>query len=99
MRLEPFQQTPRSGCERDLSLGATGAKMVAGQQRPVALPADGGTAAPKLGPHDRKEIGRALEAMYDEVVRQGVPARVADLLDGLDARTRGDGMRKSAGPS
>jgi hypothetical protein len=41
---------------------------------------------PKLGRRGRREIGRALEAFYEDVVRQGVPARLVELLDGLDAR-------------
>jgi hypothetical protein len=41
---------------------------------------------PKLGRHGRHEIGRALEAMYEDVVKQGVPSRILELLEGLDAR-------------
>jgi Anti-sigma factor NepR len=41
---------------------------------------------PKLGRHGRREIGRALEAMYEDVVKQGVPPRIAELLENLDAR-------------
>jgi hypothetical protein len=48
------------------------------------------TPAPKLGRSDREEIGRALASLYDDVVRQGVPTRVAHLLDGLAARVDGD---------
>ena len=41
---------------------------------------------PKLGRHGRREIGRALEAMYEDVVSQGVPPRIRKLLESLDAR-------------
>ena len=41
---------------------------------------------PKLGRQGRREIGRALEAMYEDVVKQGVPASIMELLEGLDAR-------------
>jgi hypothetical protein len=52
---------------------------------------DGGTAvnkipAPRLGRSDREEIGRALVALYDDVVKQGVPAPAARLIDDLAAR-------------
>jgi Anti-sigma factor NepR len=43
---------------------------------------------PKLGRHGRREIGRALEAMYEDVVSQGVPPRIRELLEGLDASAR-----------
>jgi hypothetical protein len=42
--------------------------------------------APKLGRDGRREIGRALGAMYDDVIRQGVPSSIVELLDSLDAR-------------
>ena len=42
---------------------------------------------PKVGRQGRREIGRALETFYDDVVRQGVPSRILALLDDLDART------------
>ena len=48
-----------------------------------------GVSRPKLGKHGRREIGRALEAMYEDVVQQGVPPRILRLLEGLDARTGG----------
>jgi hypothetical protein len=44
---------------------------------------------PKLGQHGRREIGRALEAMYEDVVKQGVPPRILELLEGLDVRAGG----------
>ena len=60
--------------------------------RPTGLQAPGatqenGVARPKLGRQGRREIGRALEAMYDDVVKQGVPPRIVKLLESLDART------------
>jgi Anti-sigma factor NepR len=45
--------------------------------------------APKLGRDGRREIGRALGAMYDDVVREGVPPQIVELLDGLDRRAQG----------
>ena len=44
--------------------------------------------------HGRREIGRALEAMYEDVVNQGVPPRILQLLEGLDAGA--GGTRESA---
>jgi hypothetical protein len=50
--------------------------------------AEGSGAFPaKLGRHGRREIGRALEAMYEDVVKQGVPPHILQLLEGLDARS------------
>jgi Anti-sigma factor NepR len=62
--------------------------------RPIGLQAPGflegnGAFRPKLGRHGRREIGRALEAMYEDVVKQGVPPRILQLLEGLDFRTGG----------
>jgi hypothetical protein len=52
--------------------------------------ADGsGVSRPKLGRHGRREIGRALEAMYEDVVKQGVPPRILQLLERLDGRAGG----------
>ena len=45
--------------------------------------------APKLGRDGRREIGRALGAMYDDVVREGIPPHIVALLDGLDRRAEG----------
>jgi len=41
-------------------------------------------ATPRLGREIRTKIGRQLRAMYDDVLRQGVPPRFVDLLDRLD---------------
>jgi hypothetical protein len=49
-----------------------------------------GVARPKLGRHGHREIGRALEAMYEDVVKQGVPSRILKLLEGLDGRAGGN---------
>jgi Anti-sigma factor NepR len=35
----------------------------------------------------RREIGRALEAFYEDVVSQGIPAPILTLLDDLEARS------------
>lgn len=65
--------------------------MNTGRSRPTGLQAPGATqensaSRPKLGRHGRREIGRALEAMYDDVVKEGVPPRIVKLLESLDAR-------------
>ncbi len=39
-----------------------------------------------LNPEIQARIGHQLRAMYDDVVRQGVPDRFADLLRQLDQR-------------
>jgi Anti-sigma factor NepR len=49
-----------------------------------------GVSRPKLGRHGRREIGRALEAMYENVVKEGVPPRILKLLESLDVRTDGN---------
>jgi hypothetical protein len=66
--------------------------MNTGRSRPTGLEAPGATqensaSRPKLGRHGRREIGRALEAMYEDVVKQGVPSSIMELLESLDART------------
>ncbi len=38
-----------------------------------------------LTPEIQSRIGHQLRAMYDDVVRQGVPDRFADLIKKLDA--------------
>lgn len=43
----------------------------------------GHDAEPALGHDIRAKIGRQLRAMYDDVVRQGVPERFIELLDRL----------------
>jgi len=65
--------------------------MSTGRSRPTGLQAPGatqenGASRPKLGWHGRREIGRALEAMYEDVVKQGVPARIVELIESLDTR-------------
>ena len=59
-----------------------------GPQAP-GFPGGNDSSRPKLGRHGRREIGRALEAMYEDVVKQGVPPRILQLLEGLDARAGG----------
>ena len=59
-----------------------------GPQAP-GIPEGSGLSRPKLGRHGRREIGRALEAMYEDVVKQGVPPHILQLLEGLDTRTDG----------
>jgi Anti-sigma factor NepR len=65
--------------------------MSTGKSRPTGLQAPGAAhesnvSRPKLGRHGRREIGRALEAMYEDVIKQGVPPSIVNLLRTLDAR-------------
>lgn len=55
--------------------------------KPVGAGKTGG-----LNPEIQARIGHQLRAMYDDVVRQGVPDKFADLirkLDGPEAKTDG----------
>jgi len=75
--------------------------MNTGRSRPTGLQAPGatqetGASRPKLGRQGRREIGRALEAMYEDVVKQGVPPRIVELLKSLDARARSNPESPSA---
>jgi Anti-sigma factor NepR len=63
--------------------------MGSGKSQPSQLQAAGNAqesrvSRPKLGRRGRREIGRALEAMYEDVIKQGVPPRILELLEGLD---------------
>lgn len=65
--------------------------MSSGRSRPPSLQApdsaqESSVSRPKLDRRGRREIGRALEAMYEDVIKQGVPPRIVELLAGLDAR-------------
>ena len=66
-----------------------------GLQAPGATQENGGS-RPKLGRHGRREIGRALEAMYEDVVKQGVPSRIVELLESLEARAASNPESPSA---
>jgi hypothetical protein len=82
-----FAQVMRANC------GAT-TRATVSKVRPIgpqvpAVVEGSGVSRPKLGKHGRREIGRALEAMYQDVVKQGVPPRILQLLAGLDARAGG----------
>jgi hypothetical protein len=46
----------------------------------------------------QSRIGHQLRAMYDDVVRQGVPDRFADLIRKLDAPEGGAGGDQPAKP-
>jgi Anti-sigma factor NepR len=46
----------------------------------------------------QSRIGHQLRAMYDDVVRQGVPDRFADLIRKLDAPEGGAGGDPTAKP-
>jgi Anti-sigma factor NepR len=63
--------------------------MSSGKTQPSRPQAAGNTqessvSRPRLGRRGRREIGRALEAMYEDVIKQGVPPRILELLEGLD---------------
>lgn len=51
---------------------------------------DGGKGT-ALGSDIQSKIGQHLRAMYDDVVRQGVPDRFMDLLAKLDKADEGSG--------
>jgi hypothetical protein len=44
-----------------------------------------------LNPEIQSRIGHQLRAMYDDIVRQGVPDRFAELIRKLDAPEGGGG--------
>ena len=53
----------------------------------------------RLNTEIQSRIGHQLRAMYDDVVRQGVPDRFADLIKKLDAarKLRGSGQKRREG--
>ncbi|MBR1087475.1 hypothetical protein JQ621_08260 [Bradyrhizobium manausense] len=52
-----------------------------------------------LTPEIQSRIGHQLRAMYDDVVRQGVPDRFAELIKKLDAPGGGSQDENGAGGS
>ncbi|MBR0684852.1 hypothetical protein JQ612_15255 [Bradyrhizobium manausense] len=52
-----------------------------------------------LTPEIQSRIGHQLRAMYDDVVRQGVPDRFAELIKKLDAPGAGSQNESGAGGS
>ena len=56
-------------------------------------PAKGG-----LNPEIQARIGHQLRAIYDDVVRQGVPDRFAELIRKLDSPDAAAAMQKSSNP-
>ncbi|MDA9432482.1 NepR family anti-sigma factor [Bradyrhizobium sp. CCBAU 51627] len=52
-----------------------------------------------LTPEIQSRIGHQLRAMYDDVVRQGVPDRFAELIKKLDAPGGGSPNENEAGGS
>jgi hypothetical protein len=52
------------------------------EETPFSAPKKPRTA---LGPDIQAKIGQQLRAMYDDVVKQGVPDRFTELLNQLDA--------------
>ena len=86
---EQFPSLPRSRSDEGSSRQRR--ETTVSKSRPIGPQAPGvaersDVLRPKLGRHGRREIGRALEAMYEDVVKQGVPPRILELLEGLDAR-------------
>jgi hypothetical protein len=61
-------------------------KDVKSQATRSAVPGKGG-----LNAEIQSRIGHQLRAMYDDVVRQGVPDRFAELIRKLDAPQQGAG--------
>ncbi len=60
-------------------------------KRAVQGPNEAGSSdVPKLNRDIQAEIGKALRVMYDDVVKQGVPDRFANLLTNLDERQDSD---------
>jgi hypothetical protein len=47
----------------------------------------------------QSRIGHQLRAMYDDVVRQGVPERFAELIRKLDAREDTSQVGNNGGPN
>lgn len=47
----------------------------------------------------QSRIGHQLRAMYDDIVRQGVPDRFADLVRKLDAPQAASQLERSGGPN
>lgn len=69
-------------------------KDVKSQASKVAAPGKPG----RLNTEFNREIGHQLRAMYDDVVRQGVPDRFAELIKKLDAPgPTGDPAKKNDG--
>jgi hypothetical protein len=58
--------------------GRPGSPMQSGESR------SGNSSSGALDKETQQKIGQQLRAMYDDVVRQGVPDRFADLLKRLD---------------
>jgi len=81
-RAAAFAQVMRAPRDKLPSIASS---QPAGTQAPGAAQGND-VSRPKLGRHGRREIGRALEAMYEDVVNQGVPPRIRKLLESLDAR-------------
>jgi hypothetical protein len=49
-----------------------------------------------LNPEIQARIGHQLRALYDDVVRQGVPDRFADLIRKLDSSEAAEAIRRSS---
>ena len=69
-------------------------KDVKSQASKSAMPGKPG----RLNAEIQSRIGHQLRAMYDDVVRQGVPDRFAELIRKLDAPEGGAGADQIAKP-
>jgi hypothetical protein len=61
--------------------------MTGNERKPGSSMSEGGARSTSNGSLDKEtqtKIGQQLRAMYDDVVRQGVPDRFADLLKRLE---------------
>jgi len=71
---------------------AEGKSVTAGALSTTQLPEGNGST---LGSDIQAKIGQHLRAMYDDVVRQGVPDRFMDLLSQLDKPATTSASRES----
>lgn len=69
--------------------------------KPHPVKASGAGRSGGLNAEIQSRIGHQLRAMYEDVVRQGVPDRFAELIKQLDGDKAGtlDGSESSSGPS
>ena len=64
--------------------------------KPLSKPPSPGSGRGGLNAEIQSRIGHQLRAMYDDVVRQGVPDRFAELIRKLD---EGEAAKMSADPA
>lgn len=67
------------------------------QQQTTLRPVDGGkTTEARLDRETQLKIGEGLRAMYDDIVKQGVPDRFVDLLEKLDRQEGAKGAEEES---